>query len=133
MSDCFSQACLHHYEHEFMELACRCPAVVCCRCSPQQKAEIVKLLVKHTGKRTCAIGATFDILLSGLTCLLPCFYACCYQKGFLALSLPLASLLACVRAYLPASLRNFLPFLLACLAVCLLSFVVCLLACLFAW
>ena len=50
------QVCLRHYEHEFMELACQCPVVVCCRCSPQQKADIVKLLKKHTGKRTCAIG-----------------------------------------------------------------------------
>jgi len=39
-----------------MELACNCPVVVCCRCSPQQKADIVRLLKKHTGKRTCAIG-----------------------------------------------------------------------------
>lgn len=39
-----------------MELACHCPAVVCCRCSPQQKADIVRLVKKHTGKRTCAIG-----------------------------------------------------------------------------
>lgn len=50
------EVCLRHYEHEFMELACQCPVVVCCRCSPQQKADIVKLLKKHTGKRTCAIG-----------------------------------------------------------------------------
>lgn len=48
--------CLRHYEHEFVELACNCPVVVCCRCSPQQKADIVNLLKKHTGKRTCAIG-----------------------------------------------------------------------------
>ena len=41
-----------------MELACNCPVVVCCRCSPQQKADIVNLLKKHTGKRTCAIGKT---------------------------------------------------------------------------
>lgn len=39
-----------------MELACRCPAVVCCRCSPTQKAEVVRLIQKHTGKRTAAIG-----------------------------------------------------------------------------
>jgi len=50
------EVCLRHYEHEFMELACNCPVVVCCRCSPQQKADIVRLLKKHTGKRTCAIG-----------------------------------------------------------------------------
>ncbi|PFX32310.1 putative phospholipid-transporting ATPase IIB [Stylophora pistillata] len=52
----FKQICIHHYEQEFMELACQCPVVVCCRCSPQQKADIVRLLKKHTGKRTCAIG-----------------------------------------------------------------------------
>lgn len=39
-----------------MELACRCPAVVCCRCSPTQKAEVVRLIQKHTGKRTAAVG-----------------------------------------------------------------------------
>ncbi|XP_033626415.1 probable phospholipid-transporting ATPase IIA isoform X1 [Asterias rubens] len=48
--------CLKFYEHEFIELACQCPAVVVCRCSPTQKAEIVELLKTHTGKRTCAIG-----------------------------------------------------------------------------
>jgi len=39
-----------------MELACQCPAVVVCRCSPTQKADIVKLIKAHTGVRTCAIG-----------------------------------------------------------------------------
>ncbi|XP_041454090.1 probable phospholipid-transporting ATPase IIB [Lytechinus variegatus] len=48
--------CLKFYEHEFIELACQCPAVVVCRCSPTQKADIVNLLKTHTGKRTCAIG-----------------------------------------------------------------------------
>ncbi|XP_070575156.1 probable phospholipid-transporting ATPase IIB isoform X2 [Ptychodera flava] len=48
--------CLQFYEHEFMELACQCPAVVCCRCSPTQKADIVQLIKTHTKKRTCAIG-----------------------------------------------------------------------------
>jgi len=47
---------LRHYEHEFMELAVQCPAVVVCRCTPTQKAEIVRLLKAHTGKRTCSIG-----------------------------------------------------------------------------
>uniref|UniRef100_A0A7N4PP01 Phospholipid-transporting ATPase n=1 Tax=Sarcophilus harrisii TaxID=9305 RepID=A0A7N4PP01_SARHA len=50
------EVCLKYYEHEFVELACQCPAVVCCRCSPTQKAHIVKLLQQHTGKRTCAVG-----------------------------------------------------------------------------
>ncbi|XP_033124731.1 probable phospholipid-transporting ATPase IIB isoform X2 [Anneissia japonica] len=48
--------CLRYYEHEFMELAVQCPAVVVCRCSPTQKAGIVNLIRTHTGKRTCAIG-----------------------------------------------------------------------------
>ncbi|GFS05805.1 phospholipid-transporting ATPase [Elysia marginata] len=50
------QVCLKYYEHEFVELACQCPAVVVCRCSPTQKADIVNLLKTHTGKRTCAVG-----------------------------------------------------------------------------
>uniref|UniRef100_A0A4W6E7P3 Phospholipid-transporting ATPase n=1 Tax=Lates calcarifer TaxID=8187 RepID=A0A4W6E7P3_LATCA len=50
------EVCLRYYEHEFVELACQCPAVVCCRCSPTQKAQIVKLLQQHTANRTCAIG-----------------------------------------------------------------------------
>lgn len=50
------QVCLRYYEHEFVELACQCPAVVCCRCSPTQKAQIVTLLQHHTANRTCAIG-----------------------------------------------------------------------------
>uniref|UniRef100_A0A8C9TNT0 Phospholipid-transporting ATPase n=1 Tax=Scleropages formosus TaxID=113540 RepID=A0A8C9TNT0_SCLFO len=50
------EVCLRYYEHEFVELACQCPAVVCCRCSPTQKAQIVRLLQQHTANRTCAIG-----------------------------------------------------------------------------
>ncbi|XP_052440108.1 probable phospholipid-transporting ATPase IIB isoform X1 [Carassius gibelio] len=50
------EVCLRYYEHEFVELACQCPAVVCCRCSPTQKAHIVRLLQQHTDNRTCAIG-----------------------------------------------------------------------------
>ncbi|XP_046942281.1 probable phospholipid-transporting ATPase IIB isoform X4 [Lynx rufus] len=50
------EVCLKYYEHELVELACQCPAVVCCRCSPTQKARIAKLLQHHTGKRTCAVG-----------------------------------------------------------------------------
>uniref|UniRef100_A0A665US68 Phospholipid-transporting ATPase n=1 Tax=Echeneis naucrates TaxID=173247 RepID=A0A665US68_ECHNA len=50
------EVCLRYYEHEFVELACQCPAVVCCRCSPTQKAQIVTLLQQHTANRTCAIG-----------------------------------------------------------------------------
>uniref|UniRef100_A0A8C0UWD8 P-type phospholipid transporter n=1 Tax=Cyanistes caeruleus TaxID=156563 RepID=A0A8C0UWD8_CYACU len=51
-----SRVCLKYYEYEFMELACQCPAVVCCRCAPTQKAQIVRLLQERTGKLTCAVG-----------------------------------------------------------------------------
>lgn len=50
------EVCLQYYQHEFMELATGCPAVVCCRCSPTQKAQVVSLIQKHTGRRTCAVG-----------------------------------------------------------------------------
>ena len=50
------EVCLEYYEHEFMELVTACPAVVCCRCSPEQKAQVVRLIQQHTGKRTAAIG-----------------------------------------------------------------------------
>ncbi|KRT85253.1 hydrolase [Oryctes borbonicus] len=50
------EVCLSYYEPEFMELACAAPAVVCCRCSPTQKAQVVQLIQKYTGKRTAAVG-----------------------------------------------------------------------------
>lgn len=48
--------CMDNLEAEFMELACGAPAVVCCRCSPTQKADVVRLISLYTGVRTCAIG-----------------------------------------------------------------------------
>ena len=54
------EVCLEYYEHEFMELVTACPAVVCCRCSPEQKAQVVRLIQQHTGKRTAAIGMTYE-------------------------------------------------------------------------
>lgn len=50
------EVCLKFYPREFMELACQCPAVVCCRCSPTQKAEVVRLIKQYTNKTTCAVG-----------------------------------------------------------------------------
>lgn len=40
----------------FIEVVCNAPAVVCCRCSPTQKADVVTAIKKYTGKRTAAIG-----------------------------------------------------------------------------
>ncbi|EDW76123.1 uncharacterized protein Dwil_GK14835, isoform A [Drosophila willistoni] len=50
------EVCLQYYRPEFLELATASPAVVCCRCSPTQKAQVVALIQKHTRKRTCAVG-----------------------------------------------------------------------------
>lgn len=41
---------------EFIELAAMAPAAVACRCSPTQKAAVVKLLQTQLGKRVAAIG-----------------------------------------------------------------------------
>ncbi|RZF36513.1 hypothetical protein LSTR_LSTR008848 [Laodelphax striatellus] len=50
------EVCLNFYQNEFLDLACRSPAVVCCRCSPTQKAQVVRLIQEHTGKRAAAVG-----------------------------------------------------------------------------
>jgi magnesium-transporting ATPase (P-type) len=50
------QICLEFYRPEFLDVACRSPAVVCCRCSPTQKADVVSLIKEWTGKRTAAVG-----------------------------------------------------------------------------
>lgn len=55
--------CLNFYKSEFMDLACRSPSVVCCRCSPTQKALVVTLIQEHTGKRTAAVGDGGDYTL----------------------------------------------------------------------
>lgn len=43
------QVILDHYPLEFIRISVRLPVVVCCRCSPTQKAEIVRLIKDHTG------------------------------------------------------------------------------------
>ncbi|CAF0724837.1 unnamed protein product [Rotaria sp. Silwood1] len=52
------QICLSFYERDLMELIIQCPAVVVCRCSPTQKANVVDLLKKYGNQRVrvCAIG-----------------------------------------------------------------------------
>ncbi|KAJ3089562.1 putative aminophospholipid-translocase [Quaeritorhiza haematococci] len=50
------QTCLDHHRQDFISIAVRLPVVVCCRCSPTQKAEITKTIKTHTGRRICAIG-----------------------------------------------------------------------------
>lgn len=49
--------CLQYYEAEVAELVCSCTAVVCCRCSPEQKAQIVNLLKRYRKPlRVAAVG-----------------------------------------------------------------------------
>ena len=47
---------LEHVPLEFLELACQAPSVICCRCTPTQKADIVSRMKAFTGRRVCAIG-----------------------------------------------------------------------------
>ncbi len=47
---------LKYYEQEFIDIVLTCPAVVVCRCSPTQKAQVVHLLKKYAKGRICAIG-----------------------------------------------------------------------------
>ncbi|KAH0542407.1 hypothetical protein FGG08_003162 [Glutinoglossum americanum] len=47
---------LTHYRDSFISLAVLLPAVIACRCSPTQKAEIAKLIRAYTKKRICCIG-----------------------------------------------------------------------------
>jgi phospholipid-translocating ATPase len=53
------QICLAFYEKDLMELAIQCPAVVICRCSPTQKANVVDLLKKY-GNKKVRVGAIGD-------------------------------------------------------------------------
>ena len=47
---------LTHFRTDFISLAVLLPAVVACRCSPTQKADIAKLIRDYTKKRICCIG-----------------------------------------------------------------------------
>lgn len=43
-------------EQEFLETACMCKAVICCRVTPLQKAQVVELVKKYKQAITLAIG-----------------------------------------------------------------------------
>ncbi|KAG9246336.1 P-type ATPase-like protein [Calycina marina] len=47
---------LTYFRQEFISLAVLLPAVIACRCSPTQKADIAKLIREFTKKRICCIG-----------------------------------------------------------------------------
>ncbi|KAG8683682.1 putative aminophospholipid-translocase, partial [Ceratobasidium sp. 395] len=50
------QLCLEHFENEFVEIATKLSAVVACRCSPTQKADVARLIRRYTRRRVCCIG-----------------------------------------------------------------------------
>lgn len=47
---------MKHFPVEFFSVCLRLPAVVACRCTPQQKADVAVVIKKITGKRVCCIG-----------------------------------------------------------------------------
>ncbi|KAH9845566.1 putative phospholipid-transporting ATPase IIB [Teratosphaeria destructans] len=47
---------LKHHRETFISTAVRLPAVIACRCSPTQKADVAHLIRAFTGKRTACIG-----------------------------------------------------------------------------
>lgn len=52
----FPQLCIDSYQAEFIEIATKLSAVVACRCSPTQKADVARLIRQFTKKRVCCIG-----------------------------------------------------------------------------
>ena len=47
---------LDRFREAFMEISVCCAAVICCRVSPSQKADVVALVKDKTKKVTLAIG-----------------------------------------------------------------------------
>ncbi|KIM23917.1 hypothetical protein M408DRAFT_332096 [Serendipita vermifera MAFF 305830] len=50
------QLCLNTFRNEFIEITTKLSAVVACRCSPTQKADVARLIRQYTKKRVCCIG-----------------------------------------------------------------------------
>ncbi|KAI0056859.1 phospholipid-translocating P-type ATPase [Artomyces pyxidatus] len=50
------QLCLNLFKNEFIEITTKLSAVVACRCSPTQKADVARLIRSYTRKRVCCIG-----------------------------------------------------------------------------
>ncbi|KAK2460436.1 hypothetical protein APHAL10511_007601 [Amanita phalloides] len=50
------QLCLNLFKNEFIEIATKLSAVVACRCSPTQKADVARLIRQFTKRRVCCIG-----------------------------------------------------------------------------
>lgn len=50
------QLMMEHAQDDFMEWCNKLPSVVCCRCTPTQKADVARMIQKFTGKRVMCIG-----------------------------------------------------------------------------
>lgn len=48
--------CLAHLRSEFIDVVVKLPAVIACRCTPQQKADVAIIIKEATKKRVCCIG-----------------------------------------------------------------------------
>ncbi|XP_041668855.1 probable phospholipid-transporting ATPase VD isoform X2 [Cheilinus undulatus] len=49
-------ALLEELKADFLELSCRCKAVICCRSTPLQKSQVVQLIRDQLGVMTLAVG-----------------------------------------------------------------------------
>jgi phospholipid-translocating ATPase len=47
---------LSYFQQQFVSVTVQLPAVIACRCSPTQKADVANLIRKYTKKRVCCIG-----------------------------------------------------------------------------
>ena len=47
---------LNELQQKFLKFACMAPSVAVCRCSPLQKAQVVKIVKQHTNKVCGAVG-----------------------------------------------------------------------------
>uniref|UniRef100_A0A672YZ27 Phospholipid-transporting ATPase n=1 Tax=Sphaeramia orbicularis TaxID=375764 RepID=A0A672YZ27_9TELE len=48
--------CVHVFQIDFVDMACECEAVICCRVTPKQKANVVSLVKKYKKAVTLSIG-----------------------------------------------------------------------------
>ena len=47
---------MNHLSAQFMEVSLKLEAVVCCRCTPTQKADVARMIQKYSKKIVCCIG-----------------------------------------------------------------------------
>lgn len=47
---------LDRYREPFIDLTTKLPSVICCRCTPTQKADVARLIRDHTKRRVACIG-----------------------------------------------------------------------------